>query len=76
MDAAVRASSLILATKTLSTMLYMDCTSMETMMGCDMFTTSFGTGMVPILFSLSIKPSFKATKNACNQGDFHSRLHA
>lgn len=51
METAVRAFSESMATKTLSTILYNACTSMEIIIGRDMFSTSLPTGMVPILFS-------------------------
>ena len=51
METAVSAFSDSMATKTLSTMLYKACTSMEIIIGRDMFSTSFPTGIVPILFS-------------------------
>ena len=51
METAVRAFSESMATKTLSTMLYNACTSMEIIIGRDMFSTSLPMGMVPILFS-------------------------
>ena len=44
-------------TNTLSTMLYMDWASMEIMMGTAMDSTSWGTGMTPSLFSVSIGDS-------------------
>ena len=47
----LKASSLIMATKTLSTMLYNACTSMEIIMGSDMESKSRLTGIIPILFS-------------------------
>ena len=49
-DTAVRASSFSCATNMLSTILYSACTNMEIIMGKDMLISSFGTGMVPILF--------------------------
>ena len=53
-DAAVSASSLMRATKMLSTMLYIDCTTIEIMIGTDMDRISPGTGATPILFSCFI----------------------
>ena len=50
-ETAVSAFSEILATKILSTILYMACTNMEIIMGRDMLISSFFTGMTPILFS-------------------------
>ena len=57
-ETAFRASSLSLATKTLSTTLYSAWTSMEMTMGIDMVKSSLGTGMVPILFSAAGRGSF------------------
>ena len=48
---AFRAFSLSRETKTLSTMLYRACTSMLSIMGTDMLTSSLLTGSTPILFS-------------------------
>ena len=48
---ALKAFSLMRETNTLSTTLYNACTSMEIIIGRDMFSTSLPTGMVPILFS-------------------------
>ena len=53
-DAAVSAPSLMRATKMLSTMLYIDCTTIEIMIGTDMDRISPGTGATPILFSCFI----------------------
>ncbi len=62
-DTAVRASSLRLATKIESTTLYSACTSMETIMGTDMETSSRFTGWTPILFSFkSFAPFFPGQK--------------
>ena len=55
-ETAVSACSQMRETKTLSTMLYSACTSIETMMGRDMFQMSFEMGMVPSLF-----PSMRLT---------------
>ena len=62
-DAAVSASSLMRATKMLSTMLYIDCTTIEIMIGTAIVTISPGTGATPILFSFCIFSSL-CTKNA------------
>ena len=53
-DTAVRDASLTQETNTLSTMLYSACTSMEMMMGSDIFQISFLMGMTPSLFSFCI----------------------
>ena len=53
-ETAVRAFSLIRATKTLSTTLYRAVTSMDTIMGTDMVIMSRFTGITPILFSCCI----------------------
>ena len=53
-DTAVSACSLTRLTNTLSTMLYSACTSMEAMMGRDIFQISLEMGMVPSLFSFCI----------------------
>ena len=45
---------LMRATKMLSTMLYIDCTIIEIMIGTDMDRISPGTGATPILFSCFI----------------------
>lgn len=45
---------LLRATKMLSTMLYIDCTIIEIMIGTDMDRISPGTGATPILFSCFI----------------------
>jgi hypothetical protein len=50
-DTAVRAFSLIFATKILSTTLYSACTSIEITIGRDIVINSRLTGIVPILFS-------------------------
>ena len=39
-------------TKTLSTTLYRACTSIDSIMGIDMLSSSLLTGITPILFSL------------------------
>ena len=51
-ETAVNASSQIRDTKILSTILYIACTSMETIIGSAIVTSSLLTGMTPILFSL------------------------
>ena len=56
-DTAVSDASLTQLTNTLSTMLYSACTSMEAMMGSDIFQISFEMGMVPSLFSAAIYKS-------------------
>ena len=61
---AVRADSLIWATKTESTILYKACTSMEIIMGRDMETISSLTGMVPILFSRGISFVIESDKKS------------
>ena len=53
-DTAVSDASLTQETNTLSTMLYRACTSMEMMMGRDMFQMSFLMGITPSLFSFCI----------------------
>ena len=53
-DTAVRDASLTQETNTLSTMLYRACTSMEMMMGRDIFHISLSMGMTPSLFSFCI----------------------
>ena len=50
-DNAVSASSPSFATNILSTMLYMACTSMDTIIGNDMLMIRRFTGITPILFS-------------------------
>ena len=54
-DTAVSACSLTRLTNQLSTMLYSACTSMDAMMGRDIFQISFVMGMTPSLFSFSIR---------------------
>ena len=58
----MRASSLILATKMLSTTLYRACIIMESIMGRAMFSSSRFTGSVPMRFSaLGVVRSFMLT---------------
>ena len=61
-DTAVKAFSLIFATKILSTILYKACTSMDIIIGSDIDSKSLFTGITPILFSfcISILSSFSA----------------
>ena len=53
-DTAVSDASLTQLTNTLSTMLYRACTSMEAMMGRDIFQISLEMGITPNLFSSGI----------------------
>ena len=54
-DTAVSDASLTQLTNTLSTMLYRACTSMEAMMGRDIFQISLEMGMTPSLFSAAMR---------------------
>ena len=49
-DTADSASRLTMLTNTLSTTLYSACTSIEIIIGTDMFSTSLPMGITPILF--------------------------
>ena len=51
-ETAVKASSLIRATKMLSTTLYKACMSMEAIIGTDIESNNLLTGIIPILFSV------------------------
>ena len=53
-EVAVSASSLICATKMLSTMLYSASTNIDTISGTDNLIISDGIGAVPSLFSFSL----------------------
>ena len=61
-ETAVSACSLTRLTNTLSTMLYRACTSMDAMMGRDIFQISLEMGMTPSLFS-SGKVSLFSVRN-------------
>ena len=56
MDTAVSAFSLMRATKILSTILYNAWTSIDAIIGSDMLTSNFFTGITPILFSAIYSP--------------------
>ena len=82
-EVAVSACSLIRATKMLSTMLYMDCTTMEIIIGTAMDNTSLGTDMTPILFSFCISYLFLFAKTksvkiqrTSNPQYFHAKMPA
>ena len=53
-ETAVSASSLILATNILSTILYSACTSIDIIIGRAILISSLLTGIVPILFSFIV----------------------
>jgi len=57
-DTAVNASSLNLATKTLSTTLYSAFIIMDSIIGTAMENNNFGMGIVPILSALAAAVSF------------------
>jgi len=68
-DTAVSDASLTQLTNTLSTMLYSACTSMEAIMGRDMFQMSLETGMTPSLFSAMGEVPFCSVKCSVNNND-------
>ena len=68
-DTAVSDASLTQLTNTLSTMLYSACTSMEAIMGRDMFQMSLETGMTPSLFSAMGEVPFCSMKCSVNNND-------